>query len=49
LRDADEKTRTLQVKIEELSSKNFELANDMSTVKGMIDARDAEISRLHAI
>jgi uncharacterized coiled-coil DUF342 family protein len=49
LRNADENTRTLHLKIQELSNKNFELANDMSTVKNMIDTRDSEISRLHAI
>lgn len=49
MRNADENTRTLHLKIQELSNKNFDLANDMSTVKNMIDTRDSEISRLHAI
>lgn len=49
LRNADENNRTLQVKVQELTTKNIELANDMSTVKHMIDSRDGEIARLNAV
>lgn len=49
LRTADENNRTLQIKVQELTNKNLELASDMSQVKTMIDARDTEISRLQAM
>jgi len=49
LRNADENNRTLQMKVQELTNKNLELAQDMTQVKTMIDSRDGEISRLQAM
>ena len=37
------------MKVQELTNKNLELAQDMTQVKTMIDSRDAEISRLQAM
>jgi hypothetical protein len=37
------------MKVQELTNKNLELAQDMTQVKTMIDSRDGEISRLQAM
>jgi len=47
--NADENNRTLQMKVQELTNKNLELAQDMTQVKTIIDSRDGEISRLKAM
>jgi len=49
LRNADENNRSYQIKIQDLTNKNIELASDMSQVKSMIDARDNEITRLQHV
>ena len=37
------------MKVQELTNKNLELAQDMTQVKSIIDIRDGEISRLKAM